>query len=187
MEFHSLEEIFAAIERTRAKVVRTVESLNDDHANFRHAEDKWTIANIVEHLAKTENSLVRLVEKLLAKAESDNLPAPERFASPVSFTEIVKQFAGNKLTAPDYLQPEGAATIKESLAALEKSRAALAALRPRLEKVDLSSAEFPHPFFGNLDLYHWIAFIGLHELRHLRQVGDILQTLKSETSGAASD
>lgn len=178
MEFHSVEEIFVGIEKIRGKIVQTVESLNDDHANFRRAPDKWTIANIVEHLAKTEASIIRAIEKLLAKAEAENVPASGRIEPPVSFVEIGQKNAGIKRTAPEYLVPSGTLTIKESLGELENSRRSLHALRPRLEAVDLSNAQFPHPFFGSLNLYYWIAFIGLHELHHLKQISEALQGYK---------
>lgn len=178
MEFHSVEEIFVGIEQIRGKVVRTVESLADDHANFRFAPGKWTIANIVEHLSKTEVSIISAIEKLLHKAESENVLATGKIEPPISFVEIGKKNAGIKRTAPEYLVPSGKLTIAEALAELEKSRRSLHALRPRLERVDLSNAEFPHPFFGPLNLYYWIAFIGLHELHHLQQISDVLQSYK---------
>ena len=72
------------------------------------------------------------------------------------------------------IRPEGSMKIAESLAGLQQSRAALHKLRPRLEAVDLSNAKFPHPAFGTMNLYYWLAFIGLHEARHLRQIAEIL-------------
>ncbi len=185
MEFHSVEEIFAGIEKIRGKIVKTVESLADDHANHRFAPDTWTIANIVEHLAKTEVSIISAIEKLLHKAEAENVLATGRIEPPVSFVEIAKKNAGIKRIAPEYLVPSGNLTIKESLNELEKSRRSLHALRPRLEAVDLSNAQFPHPFFGSLNLYYWIAFIGLHELHHLQQISQALQNYQQSLENGA--
>lgn len=177
MEYHSIEEIFASIDKTRGKLVSAVAVLTDEHSNFQSAPEKWSAAYLVEHLAKTEENLLTLVEKLLAKAEAENVPATDRIEPPVSFAEIAEKASEQKFTAPDSIKPEGISTINESLARLEKSRIALRALQPRLEKVDLSNAKFPHPAFGPLNLYYWLAFIGLHEARHLRQIANSLEAL----------
>ena len=151
--------------------------MTDDRANFQSAPEKWSAAYLVEHLAKTEENLLKVIEKLLAKAEAANVPATDRIEPPVSFPEHVQKASEQKFNAPDFIRPEGAATINESLARLEKSRRALRALQPRLEKVDSSSALYPHPAFGPLNLYQWLAFIGVHEARHLKQITDNLEAL----------
>ncbi len=177
MEFHTVSEILAAIDDTRSKLVSKVVVLTDDHANFQSAPEKWSAAYLVEHLAKTEESLLRVIEKLLAKAEAENIPATGRIEPPVSFPEHVVKASGQKFTAPEFIKPEGTTSVSESLARLEKSRLALRDLQPRLEKVDSSNAVYPHPAFGPLNLYQWLAFIGLHEGRHLRQIADNLDAL----------
>ena len=174
MEFKTIDEIFGANDKTRRELIEAVSVLTDEQAGFQPAPEKWSARLIVEHLAKTEESLSRLVEKLLAKAEAENVPAKGEINPPVSFAEIAAKAKDAKFEAPDAIRPEGAATLSESLARLEKSRAALKTLRPRMEKVDLSNTQFPHPAFGMMSLYHWLAFIGLHEARHLRQISDIL-------------
>jgi DNA repair protein RecO (recombination protein O) len=61
-------------------------------------------------------------------------------------------------------------------AALREGRAALTALRPRVETVGVgaASARYPHPAFGPLNLYEWLAFVALHEERHRRQIERVL-------------
>ena len=177
MEFQTVSEIFAAIDDTRSKLTQTVAVLTDEHANFQSAPEKWSAAHLVEHLAKTEENLLKVVEKLLAKAEAENIPATGTIEPPVRLAEFAARASGQKFTAPDFIKPEGATTISQSLARLEKSRIALRALQPRLEKVDLSNAAYPHPAFGPLNLYQWLAFIGLHEARHLKQIANNLEAL----------
>lgn len=174
MEFKTIEEIYAGLEKSRAKLINTVAALDETSANFKTAPEKWSAANIVAHLAKTEENLTVLVCKLLAKAEAENTPAKPAIEPPVSFAEMSEKVRGARLVAPDAIRPEGTETLVDSLAKLEKSRAAIKELRPRLEAVDLSNARFPHPYFGAMNLYYWLAFIGLHELHHLRQISDIL-------------
>ena len=59
---------------------------------------------------------------------------------------------------------------------MRRSRAELHGLRPKLEAIDLSGMTYPHPAFGPLNLYQWLALIGMHEDRHLRQVESIMSS-----------
>lgn len=177
MEFHSVAEIFAAIDKTRSKLVETVINLSDEDARFQPTSEKWSAALLIEHLAKTEDRLVETISKLLEKAEAENIASNGQIVPPVSFAEIGQRAANTKFQAPEAIRPAGVAALTESLAKLQESRCALAALRPRLEAVDLSNTRFPHPAFGPMNLYYWLAFIGLHEARHLTQISDVLAAL----------
>jgi hypothetical protein len=66
------------------------------------------------------------------------------------------------------------ATLAEALANLERTRAAIEAMRPRLEAADHGAATYPHPAFGEFNAAQWLAFIGLHESRHLRQIENLM-------------
>lgn len=178
MEFRSVEEIYAALDKTRGKVLDTASGLNEEQANYRPSQDKWSAALIVEHLAKTEANLVRVAAKLLGKAEAANVPSDGTINPPISFASQVEKIRGAKLEAPPFIKPEGEMTIADSLKQLAESRAALKELRPRVEAVDGSNVSYPHPFFGPLNLYEWLGFIGLHEMHHLRQIENVLSRQK---------
>jgi uncharacterized damage-inducible protein DinB len=179
MTFETVDQIFASIDKTRQKLVDTVSGLSDEEVDFRPQPEKWSVAQITEHLAKTEASIVPLIKKLLRKAEENNITAGEKISPPVSFAEMSAKIENTKLVAPEMIRPESTDTIAESLAKLQQTRTAVLELRPRLEAVDLSVVEFPHPFFGPMNLYYWLAFIGLHEMHHLRQIKGLL-TQKAE-------
>lgn len=149
MTFQTVDEIYESIDKTRDKLIKAVVDLNDEQSSFRASAEKWSVANVIEHLAKTEENLVRLIGKLLAQAEAGGRRSDGRMLSPVSFAEIGEKARGMKLEAPDAIKPEGIASLNDSIARLEKSRTALHALRPRIAAIDLSSTNFPHPFFGS--------------------------------------
>jgi len=70
---------------------------------------------------------------------------------------------------------------------MRESRAALNALRPRVEAVDGASATYPHPAFGPLNLYQWLAFVGAHEARHLRQLERVLDSMNGARENKDAD
>jgi hypothetical protein len=174
MIFNSIAEIFASIDETRGKLTATVANLSDGESNFRPAENSWTVAELVEHVAKTEASIVPLVFRLLKNAEADGAKSDGTINPPISLAEQHEKARTSKFQAPEMIRPDGTSSISESLAKLEESRATIGSLRSRLEAVDLSNTAFPHPAFGKLNLYQWLAFIGLHEGRHLEQIAKIL-------------
>ena len=127
------------------------------------------MAELVEHLSITERRLARMLGMLIGKLEAEAAREEGSAFAPVTVAEYVERAGREKYTAPEEIRPKGA-PLADSLASLADSRAAVHALRPRVERVDGTLARFPHPAWGPLDLYQWLAFLGLHEQRHLAQI-----------------
>jgi hypothetical protein len=179
MTYSSVEDIYKAIDEVRARLVARVESLDAEAQNFRADESAWTVAEIVEHLSVLEHKLTQLMTMMVGKVESvaaaagGAAPGGAHF-KPFSLDEQAARARAEKYVAPEEVRPRGGVALPDSLARLRESRAALAALRPRIERADFASATYPHPAFGPLNLYQWLAFIGLHEERHLNQIERLL-------------
>lgn len=174
MNYNSVGEIFEAIDKTDDKLKQRISNLTEEQVNSRANGEGWSVAEIVEHIGVVKGGVVQITAKLLAQAESEGIKSDGNFAAPMSFVERTAAVREQKLSAPERVHPQGNQTIAESLAKLDESHRALAAFRPRIETVDSSNAKFPHPFFGDLNLYEWLAIAGLHELRHLQQIERIL-------------
>ncbi|HEX8069238.1 MAG TPA: DinB family protein [Pyrinomonadaceae bacterium] len=174
MIFNTVADIYAENDAVRGRLVARAEGLSEAQERWRAEAAAWTPAEIVEHLAIIEGNMVRLVTKLLGKAESaaGGTPAPPMPA--FSLDEQAARARAQKFVAPEEIRPRGDVPLADSLAGLRASRAALHDLRPRVETADGTRAHYPHPFFGPLDLYQWLAFIGVHEQRHLDQLERLL-------------
>ncbi len=177
MVYETVEQLFTHIEKIREKLIQSVSNLSDEQASSRRAPDAWTVAEIVEHLSITEKSLLRVVNKLLAKAEEEGIKLETKgvFNPPLSLMAEAEKAKNLKAQAPDFLIPNNAASISASLESLAESRRALNELRDRIETVDGSNAKFPHPAFGPINLHQWVAFIGLHEGHHLKQIKETFE------------
>lgn len=174
--YNSVAEIYEAIDDTRARLVGAVEHLTDEQLAFRPSPEKWTVAELVEHLSITERRVARMLGALVGKLEPEAAREEGSTFAPVSVAEFVERAVREKYTAPEEIRPKGA-PLPASLASLGDSRAAIHALRPRVERVDGTRAHFPHPAWGPLDLYQWLAFVGLHEQRHLSQIKALKATM----------
>jgi hypothetical protein len=179
MTYNSVAEILDDIDRKRARLLQSAEGLSDEQQAFRPSPDKWSVAEIFEHLSIIERRVAGLLGALVEKAEAGAEPrdADAPFA-PVSIAEFVERSRTQKFNAPENAHPAGA-PLADSLASLRDSRAAIHALHPRIESVDCAGVKFPHPAFGPLNLYQWLAFIGAHESRHLAQINALKETMSA--------
>lgn len=196
MNYESIESIYAANEAVRRKLYARVENLSDAQQTFRPTDDAWSIAEIMEHLSIIETNMVRLIGMLLSKTESaaaaanagagvqdagagasagEAAPPTPRAFQPFSMDELIDTIKDKKLDAPEQVRPSGQMALADSLAALRATRASLESLRPRLEAADLTVAAYPHPAWGDLNIAQWLAFIGLHEGRHLAQIKRLME------------
>jgi hypothetical protein len=176
MMYHSVAQIFEEIDGTRERLRSRVEALSEEQLNARPRPEAWTVKEIVEHLAIIESRLLSMMKMMLAKVEAaggatGNGPFEMK---PFTLDHHIERSRGEKYTAPEAVRPSGTASLADSLSNLNRSREELRALRPRIEATDLSAATYPHPAFGPLDFYGWLAFVGHHEARHLHQIESML-------------
>lgn len=176
MNYTSVAQIFETIDETRQRLYQSVESLTDERANAQPAPNAWSVAGIVEHLTIMEDRLLRMLKVMLTKAEGASTQ-PNGDAVEIehfSLGQFIERSRNEKYTAPEAVRPSGTAPLNELLARMRNSRAELHTLQPRIEATDLSTVTYPHPVFGPLNFYQWLAFIGIHEERHLGQIKSVL-------------
>jgi DinB superfamily len=178
MTYTSVAQIIEEIDRTRERLYQRVESLTEEQLNARPSPNAWTATEIVEHLALIEDRLLRMMTMMLTKAESAGARSADTPVEikPFSLDRYIERARGEKYIAPEAVRPSGNASLADSLAKMRRSREDLRALRPRIEATDLSTVTYPHPAFGPLNFYEWLAFIGIHEERHLRQTESVLSS-----------
>jgi len=181
MSYSCVADIYRANDEVRARLVERVGSLDEETQNYRADEKAWTVAEIVEHLAALERRLSKLFTMMVGKVESVAAAAAVGAGDgphfkPFSLEELTERACREKYVAPEEVRPSGGVPVADSLARLRESRAAVEALRERIERADMSVAAYPHPVFGPLNFYQWLAFIGIHEQRHLDQIERLLDS-----------
>ena len=148
----------------RAAVDRVPTSL----LTVKPAPDRWSVAEVLEHL-----SIVEAGALLRVKALIESAPLAD---GAVALTDLDRAWIRNRsrrITAPDRIQPTGTVSVEAALMALEWSREQLQSILTTAEGRDLSKVSQSHPALGLLDGYQWIAFIGGHEMRHALQIDEI--------------
>jgi hypothetical protein len=165
-----LREIVDELEAARKRLLASVDSLSQEELDLA-AGDRWSIGEILNHLRLTEDSAVRVLQKLADKAEKSGL-GPD--LSTESVLHILDRFniesAADRLVSPASVAPAKGIAGRQLHSDLSGSRAALMKALENCARFDMTQVSFPHPVFGKLDGYQWAVFVARHEERHRRQI-----------------
>lgn len=162
------------LEETGARLDRTLAVLEDRQLRFRAAEDRWSIAEIVEHLVLAESTIRSVVDDVVAAP-----PRPELLtdgAPPVKDQAIrmaITNREARRFEAPKALRPSGAiTTVAEARRRFAEARAETIA-RLRGGEQPLRGHFATNPGLGQLDGYQWYLVAAAHVERHLLQITEI--------------
>ena len=146
--------------------------LTEAQANFKVAPEKWSIAEVAEHITATEAFIFEILQKKMKEAPS----APEKKDAVRGKEQIIQRAVpnrGRKVTAPEEVRPTGRwATLRETREAFEKTRQRTIDF-VKLSKEDLRSWHHPHFALGEMDIYQWTVFLAAHSERHLAQIREV--------------
>ena len=178
MNHQTINDIYEANDKIRRKLTELISNLSEEQAAFLPEGEKWTIANLVEHIAIVEDGMTRISAKLLAQAQGAGKSFDGRVKLSENFAKKAAEARMQKFEAPERVHPTGKLSVAESLAKLEETRRKLNELRPLFETVDGSDFKFPHPFMGEISAHEWLTLIGGHEARHLEQIKNLLKKIE---------
>jgi hypothetical protein len=168
MSYNSLDDIYAAMDNAQARFVSAVSVITDAQANFRPADNAWTIAEIAEHLAITNNGFLRITHKLLKEADTAGA-GPLAGLAIKSVLLLPDGTQPPPVEAPERVKPHGTQPLAESLTKLTEALAGFHEIKPRLLATDCSAPTFPHPAVGPLNAYQWMIVQAEHLDRHRGQ------------------
>jgi hypothetical protein len=175
-----LAEGTAYLVDTRDQLLREVRNLTAEQWAFSPAAERWSIAQVMEHVTAVEDLILHRIIPRLSQATAG---APDRDAAAVDAQ--IRRFApdptasevapgGARLsTSPDPFVPTGRWTTAESARRFEQNRAQLVEVLRTTP--DLRDHVVDHRAFGPLDGYQWMLFVAAHSERHLKQIHGIRQ------------
>jgi hypothetical protein len=177
MEYKTIDEVYAANASIREKFKGAFASLTEEQLNARSSGDEWSVAQIVEHVAIVNGGALRICAKLLGKAEAAGKTNDGSvFISP-EFVQAASSAVGQKLEAPEMVRPINNVPIADSVTKLDELQTQYAELKAKFESIDGIEAKFPHPYFGDLSAQEWLLLSGAHEIRHLKQIRRVLESM----------
>lgn len=178
MKYETIDEIYAGNEKARVRLKEVVATLPDETATALPEGEKWTVAQIVEHISMVDEGAMRICARLLRKAQEAGQAHDGKVVISDNFMQKGAEIAAIKIQAPDIVQPTGTKSIADSLAKLDEISVKLESMRDLFKSVDGTELKFPHPFFGDISAHEWLTLKGGHERRHTKQIENVLAKIK---------
>jgi len=139
------------------------------------APERWSVNEVLEHLALVEPLFVDALVAKIADAKAAGLAA--ECDAPAFLSDQLKTVVEDRSArrmAPDRVQPAGHVDAATALAAISATHARLRDAITSCDGLALSDVTHDHRFFGTLNVYQWVDLITGHERRHLAQVREIV-------------
>lgn len=182
-----LTEIVVSLEAHRAAALSAANALPHERWTMRPAPDRWAVSEILEHLYRVERGIAPLITKRAAEAREIGHPEETESGSVIgTFVDRGVSDRRKKLDAPERVVPTECPDADTMLARLASSRAALLAAVSSADGLALESIHAVHPRLGEINLYEWIHFVGLHEARHLGQIEEAVATIAATTPAVST-
>ena len=176
-DYLATSEILARLSAERAALVQRLAKIPVALQNERPSPERWSIAEVLEHLVRIETGLTKLFMIKGQAPPPDDLPAPAPEASGTPALGKRIRDRSQKIEAPERVRPAGALSAESALAQLQAARAGLLSAFASANADALDRVTHPHPVFGPLTLRSWMALTSDHEARHAAQIGEIAEHL----------
>lgn len=156
------------LEDTRQAFLKSIEGLSEAQWRFKAGPDRWSIAEVAEHIAISEDTILGLIQSQILKA-----PAPS--APGISDEKLITSITdrSTKATAPEMLKPVNKWATREALVKDFNTARDKTITWTRTGTDDLRAHAAPHPAFGPLDAHQWILLLAGHSARHTAQIQEV--------------
>ncbi|MGB9235303.1 MAG: DinB family protein [Terriglobales bacterium] len=170
----SAEERDAALKNLQAThdaFLKSIAGLSEKQWRFKPAPDRWSVAEVSEHIAVSESTIFGFVQKTMAAPATPEKRAEVKVTDQQILTLVPDR--SHKVQAPEFLKPTNRwATREELVKSFEESRKATMDY-VRTTNDDLRDHFGPHPLLGTMDAYQWILLISAHSERHTKQIEEV--------------
>jgi hypothetical protein len=171
------------LEDTRDALVESTAGLSDRQCEFKQSPDRWSIAEIIEHLVIVEQRVHAIIGNL---SDAPEPPAGWEQAEVDALVLREVPSRSTRLTAPAQICPSQHWSIAEALEHFCNSREVT--LQLLSSGFSLRGHVFAHPVLGPWDGYQWLVAAGAHTARHTEQIREVKSSAGfPQSSGAASN
>ena len=168
------EELLNFLLPTQIRLREAVDSVSPAARNEPAPPGRWSVAEVLEHLALVETGIARLINKKVSDGRAAGLGQELESSSILWSLDVHKMLDRNeRLEAPERTRPASAAGVEDAWRHLEDAHATARHAVASTEGLAIGTLTHPHPSLGPLNLYPWVIFIGAHELRHALQIREI--------------
>jgi|SRR5512143_1260913 uncharacterized damage-inducible protein DinB len=151
-----------------------VEKLSDAQWNARPIPFKWTVGETAEHIALAEGLLFSAMERALAAPINPDWET--KSAGKEAILDNILAGRKGKAQAPEPIQPLKRKMSRTEIMTLFKEGRAktLKFIETTDQPLKAHTLDHPFPIFGTLNAYQWLLYIPAHNLRHNKQIAEVM-------------
>ena len=164
-----MDRVLRRLDTFHEKLLAAVSPLDAETYSRRPAEGQWSVAEVVHHLGLVEARVVKELESAIGRP-----PVRVSLLKRLLPTSIVS-IRSVRVKAPKAMRPLEAPSREVGIGNLESARASLKQLCSVHGEERLRNLVFKHPFLGEIDGVATVSFIGYHELRHYKQIREVVR------------
>ena len=175
-----LAEVFALLDQSRTELRAAVAGVEPGLRARRPGPDRWSVNEILEHLALVERRFEAYVGVAIAKARSAGLGAERSARVPLAddLRTVVRDRSGRR-TAPEAVIPTGTVDDATVWRALEQARQSFRDTVGSADGLALGTVTAEHHRWGALTVYQWVEVLANHEARHAEQIDEVAASFRA--------
>ncbi len=166
------ERAMSELHATRKQFLDSVAGLSEAQWNFKPSPEVWSVAEAAEHIAVSEDTILKLVNENLMKAPAQ----PDKKAEVSGKDEMILEKMvdrSHKAQAPEMLRPTHRWATQQALVDhFKESRDRTIAYVEQTQD-SLRDHFMEHPAFKLMDGYQWLLLISAHSHRHTLQIEEV--------------
>jgi DinB superfamily len=157
------------LESTKKNIQEATKGLSEAQWNFKPGPDRWSVAEVMEHIAAAEDYLRGMVQEKIMKEPAD---ATRDLKKTDDAVLAMIPDRTHKAQAPEPLKPTNRYGSPEgSMKHFLETRATTEDFLKNTP--DLRAHAADSPLGMKLDAYEWILFIAAHSERHTKQINEV--------------
>lgn len=169
-------ELVKEMDESQDLLLGLITGLTDEQWNFKQNDERWSVAECVEHIVRSERALYEYALNAMK-----NPPDPEWYDRTKTKQTFLRKVMPNRnpggvggAQAPMEIRPtekwDRATAIEEFYKVHGEVRAYIETM-PR--EIKNHTFEHPFPIFNWLNAYDWLLYVPLHTVRHSRQIIEV--------------
>ena len=184
-----IQSLLDQLDSASSDVSALITGMSETEAGTRPSPTSWSITQLIDHLALTNNLYLEPMQKAAVTARQQGKlrrrPAMPGFFGRFFINKLeppIKPGSGFK-TIPK-LQPDSTSSLSGALSSFNSSQQAIAQFVRNHADLELSSIRYANPIVRglNFSLASGINILLAHERRHLWQAWNIRNAIKSEAN-----
>jgi uncharacterized damage-inducible protein DinB len=166
------ERGLSELQGTRKLFLESVAGLSEAQWNFKPAPEVWSVAEVAEHIAVSEDLIFGMVTERIMKGPAE----PDKKAEVQGKDQIILEKVVDrsvKVQAPEMLRPTHRFSSQQALLDHFKESRERTIAYVQNTQDDLRSHFGDHPLLKTLDGYQWLLLLSAHSHRHTLQIEEV--------------